>query len=122
MSFILFPLLGILVPSVLWVLYKDKVKGIDEVARPLINFQISWTILLILLPFLIFPLLFGLLAISLGMTGMPSDLFSIGYIEERVIWFFLYVYNAAIIVVNTFKIHEGKGPRYFPSVKFVRST
>ncbi|QDH78825.1 helix-turn-helix domain-containing protein [Echinicola soli] len=120
LSFILFPLLGILVPSVLWVLYKDKVKGIDEVARPLINFQITWTLLCVLLPFLIMPLLFVLLEIAMGVFGLHIDLSFISFFEAKLIWFLMYVYNATVTVVNTFNIHDNKATRYFPTVKFLR--
>ncbi|GGF33784.1 helix-turn-helix domain-containing protein [Echinicola rosea] len=122
LSFILFPLLGILVPSVLWVLYKDKVKGIDEVARPLINFQITWTLLCVLFPFLIMPLLYAMLEIALGVFGVYVDFpFTSRPFEAKLVWFLMYVYNATVIVINTFRIHDNKAIKYFPTVEFIRA-
>ena len=40
LTFILFPLLGILVPFILWTSRKDKLKNINKIGRDLINFEI----------------------------------------------------------------------------------
>ena len=49
LSFIAFPLLGILIPLIIWISKKDKIKDIDQVGKSILNFQISWTLLLFLL-------------------------------------------------------------------------
>ena len=45
LSFIFFPLLGILVPLIIWISKKDKIQNINAIAKSLLNFQITWTIL-----------------------------------------------------------------------------
>ena len=50
LTFIFFPILGIIVPLILWVSKKDKIKGINKIAKDLINFQITWSILVFLFP------------------------------------------------------------------------
>lgn len=44
-SFIFFPVLGILVPLIIWIQKKDKIHDLDKIARELVNFQIMWTML-----------------------------------------------------------------------------
>ncbi|WP_109606516.1 DUF4870 domain-containing protein [Mucilaginibacter oryzae] len=42
LSFIIFPLLGIVIPLGLWLSNRRTLKGIDKPCKRLINFQISW--------------------------------------------------------------------------------
>ena len=42
LSFLFFPLLGIIVPFSLWVYKKDKVKSLQEVGKRVINFQLTF--------------------------------------------------------------------------------
>ena len=46
LTFLFFPVLGIIVPFMLWTSKKDKIKGINTLGRDLINFEITWIILL----------------------------------------------------------------------------
>ena len=46
----LFPLLGILIPFILWTSKKGKIKNSDKLGKDLINFEITWTILLFFIP------------------------------------------------------------------------
>ena len=66
LSFILFPILGILIPFIIWNSGKDKIKHAHQVGIALINFQINWVILFIMLPFLLF------LVGRLGILGTPT--------------------------------------------------
>ena len=52
LTFLFFPMLGILVPFILWTSKKDKIKNINKLGKGLINFEITWTILLFLIPFM----------------------------------------------------------------------
>ena len=53
LTFIFFPLLGILVPFIMWTSKKDKLKDINKIGKDLINFEITWTIILFSIPFFI---------------------------------------------------------------------
>lgn len=44
LTFILFPLLNVVLPTILWVNKKDEVQHAAEVGRSVISFQIMWTI------------------------------------------------------------------------------
>jgi transcriptional regulator with XRE-family HTH domain len=77
LSFWLVPLGNLFLPLILWVLKRDKVKGVDQLGRRLLNFQLTWSfiiygflLLAILclfkqLPFFISPLLIGPVVLSL---------------------------------------------------------
>ena len=54
LGFIAFPLLGILIPLIIWTSKKDKIKDVDYVGKSILNFQISWTLLLFLMVITIF--------------------------------------------------------------------
>lgn len=43
-AYLIFPILSILIPSVMWTAKKDKIKDLNTVAKKLINFQITWNI------------------------------------------------------------------------------
>ena len=44
-SFLVIPIGNIILPLILWLTKKDKIIGLNEVGKNLINFQIIWTIL-----------------------------------------------------------------------------
>ena len=54
LTFLFFPMLGILVPFILWTSKKGKIKNINKLGKNLINFQITWTLILFFIPFLMF--------------------------------------------------------------------
>ena len=45
LSFIVFPLLGILVPLIIWISKKDKIKNGNEIAKEVLNFEITWAMI-----------------------------------------------------------------------------
>jgi len=47
LSFLPFPLLGILVPLIIWISKKGKIQDVDKLAKEILNFQITWTMVLI---------------------------------------------------------------------------
>src|SRR6056300_309089 len=54
LTFLFFPLLGILIPFILWTSKKGKIKNINKLGKDLINFEITLTILLFFIPILLF--------------------------------------------------------------------
>lgn len=44
LSFMFFPVLGIIVPLIIWISKKDKVREINKTTREILNFQITWNI------------------------------------------------------------------------------
>ena len=108
LAFIPFPLLGILVPFIMWTVKKGQLKGLDEVGRDLINFQINWVLLLTLIPFIFF--LVGESGLSLRLTFFSLVLFLSS----------MYLINIVIVITNSLRIHNGKEVLYYSLIKFVR--
>lgn len=108
LTFIFFPLLGILVPFILWTSRKDKLKNINKIGRDLINFEITWTIML-------FFILFSLFLFT--KIGLFERLNFITIITTTTIMYFL---NIMFIIINTFRISNKKDVVYYPIIKFLR--
>ena len=108
LTFLFFPLLGIIVPFMLWTSKKDKIKGINTLGRDLINFEITWTILLFFMPFSLF---------LLSKTGV-IDSFSLSTVLTTTV--IMYIINLLFVLFNTFRISNKKEAKYFPILKFLR--
>jgi transcriptional regulator with XRE-family HTH domain len=106
-GYLAFPLLGIIIPLAIWILKKDKVKDVNELGKAIINFQISWVIIL----FLSYGLIMAALFFQLGFRLSP---FSLLFIMVA-----LYAYNGVVIVVNTIKIQKGDRVQYKPAFPFL---
>ncbi len=108
--FLLFPLLGIMVPYIIWHSKKGRITRLDEAGSALVNFQITWNLLLFLGIILTGALLiFGAPDPSLALLISVGSLFVFG----------AYVYNFISILINTSLIQKNKPLRYIPSIKFL---
>lgn len=106
LGFIAFPLLGILIPLIIWTSKKDKIKDVNQVGKSILNFQISWTILLFLL------------IISLFITS-KFELSTISFAGILLTISVMYFLNFTVVIFNTLRYHNGKSARYQPSFKFL---
>ncbi len=113
LSFVLFPLLGFLIPFIMLSAKKDKIKDINMIGSSLVNYQITWN--LIALPFLIsfFYLLFNIVFLHNGMISM-SELIT------QLILILLYLYNLTMILINSVRIYNNKKVKYFPRIRFMK--
>lgn len=115
LSFIFFPLLGILVPLIIWISKKGKVLNIDKVAREILNFQITWVIIFII----------GYLIIILDFVDKynnpaRSEL-NIDMINNSFIWWCLMsLYNIVMILINTYRIYKSFEVIYTPRIRFIK--
>jgi uncharacterized Tic20 family protein len=117
LSFILFPLLGILVPQIMWISKKDKIKNVNNIAKDILNFQITWTMILFV-GYIAF-------AISAGYKMKTTGYIDAGIISSRLMMnliFFItmYLYNLISIIINTVRINNEKNVRYYPKIRFIR--
>jgi len=108
LTFLFFPMLGILVPFILWTSRKGKIKNINKLGKNLINFEITWTILLFFIPFLLF--LFSKIGI-LEHLSLSMIFLIVGG---------LYFVNLVFILLNTIRISNEKEVIYFPQIKFLK--
>ena len=87
---------GLLVPLVLWLVQRDKIEGMDEHGKSIVNFQIT----LILITFISIP---GILLFGLGIVGI---------IYASVIGF-------VMPIVNAVRANNGQPPSYFSTIRFI---
>ncbi|MGB5556163.1 MAG: DUF4870 domain-containing protein [Flavobacteriaceae bacterium] len=87
---------GLIVPLVIWLTSKDKVEGMDEHGKAIVNFQLS----IILLAILSIPaiLLFGLGILSLIVIGIASFV---------------------LPIVNAVRASNGESPSTFMTIPFI---
>ena len=87
---------GLVVPLILWLTQKDKVAGMDEHGRAIVNFQLT----LILITIISIP---GIFLFGLGILGL------------------IYVGLAGLIIpiINAVKAGNGESPSYFGTIKFL---
>ena len=68
LGFLFFPILGIILPLVFWILKKDKLKNVNKLGKSILNFEITWCLLL----FSYFIILFsGFLGVIMGYLDNP---------------------------------------------------
>ena len=125
LTFLLFPLLGLIIPLVLWINKKSKIHKAQETGAEIINFQITW----LLLFFIAFPVASVLRGLDVYRRLEETGDISPAIIHESTkafylllfgFWAVLYLYNIASITINTNRIKKGKNVKYFPKIKFLR--
>ncbi|MEX1382828.1 helix-turn-helix domain-containing protein [Lutibacter sp.] len=108
LTFLFFPLLGILIPFILWTSRKGKIKNINKLGKDLINFEITWTLLLFFIPFLLF------LTAKIGL--FENLTLNIIFIVIGVMYFF----NLIFILLNTIRISNEKKVYYKPHITILK--
>lgn len=116
LGFILFPLLGILLPLILWISKKGKIKHLNHISKEVLNFQITWTILIIV-TYIYF---IGSMYYLLGQTGDISPAVLGNPVIKISAFGFLYAYNFILIVINAIRIDKERTVNYFPKVNLIK--
>jgi transcriptional regulator with XRE-family HTH domain len=115
LGFLFFPLLGILIPLVLWISKKDKVKNVNKTGKAILNFQITWVISLFLLYLIIFAGM--ILKLEHIKDVLPILNNPISFI---IIILIMYAFNFLMIIANSILIYKNKEVKYFPKFLFIR--
>jgi transcriptional regulator with XRE-family HTH domain len=100
LGILVFPLLGIIIPMAIWTMRKDTIKGVYELGKSIINFQITWIILVILL-FLSGFLIWG-----------PQ--------ESVLLVVMFYIFNIVLVFFNLNRISQSKEVFYHPRFAFLK--
>lgn len=117
LSFIAFPLLGVIIPFALWVLKKDKIRYVSDIGKSLINFQITWCITIFIVYILIFTGVVGSFSRMFGREGIGG----IGGMELGLLGIFaLYAFNVILVLFNTFRSIKTMKVLYRPAIPFLR--
>jgi len=116
LSFLAVSALGIIVPLILWLSKRDKIKGVNCLGKQIINFQITWHLFF----FLIVIVAAGFLAIPLY-RGLVTEKEIMGRIYAvMIIILIMILYNTGLVLLNHYRLKKGKQVRYFPYVKFLK--
>ncbi|TKC58114.1 helix-turn-helix domain-containing protein [Pedobacter hiemivivus] len=115
LSFIVFPLLGVIIPFVLWVSKKDKIKKLNVTGKKLLNFQITWCIIFFTMNVLYF------MAFMFKKKISSSFIPGLGGTESFILLIpILYGLNIIIIVFNAIRSYKNKTVIYQPAIPFLR--
>jgi len=107
LGFIAFPLLGILIPLIIWTSKKDKIKDVDQVGKSILNFQISWTLVLFLM------------AIGVFISSKLQLSINISFAGILIAFSGMYFINFMVVIFNTLRYHNGKSIKYKPAFPFL---
>src|SRR5690606_29186605 len=103
---IIIPTGNIILPVILWFNKKDKIIGLDNIGKNLINFQITWTLITFIT--LILGVSFKITHIEIGpVTGNFLLVFP---------WMVLYLINIILSIAFAAKISNGKIKSYYPNL------
>ena len=127
LSVVLLPLLGILIPLIMWISKKDKINDINQISKEVINFQITWALIFYGgFLYIILSTVFAFDAIEKSGTITPeivqSSLWNIADLKIfSFIFGFLLLYNVAFVVINTIRISNNREVRYYPKIRFLKT-
>ncbi|MEO2070020.1 MAG: helix-turn-helix domain-containing protein [Zunongwangia sp.] len=110
LSFIIFPLLGIIIPIVMWISKRKEVSKVDKIGKQVINFQITWCLFI----FLIY--IFSFLSFMFHLSIFPR----ITLFRILMTGAFLFLFNIIQVIMNTLKVKKGRHARYYLSIPFLR--
>ncbi|MFS4454743.1 DUF4870 domain-containing protein [Maribacter sp. 2304DJ31-5] len=114
LGFLFFPLLGIIIPLTMWIFKKDKLKNVNELGKSMLNFQISWTLLLFLYYMFLLTGMFG------GILGRILPNWNFGIFTMFIPLMILYGYNIIITIYNTVRVYNKKTFKYRPALRILR--
>ena len=106
LTFIIFPPLGFLTPSIIWIYKKEQLKGNEKLLKSLLYFQIAWCLMLLVFPFALYFFLDTLIMIMDPFVnsniGLPR--FSRGF--HIFSWVILYIFNLYITLKRTWRLDQ----------------
>ncbi len=111
LAFLLFPLLGLAAPLALWLMKRETIADVQEVGRQIVNFQITWLLVLV---------------VGTGLFGYQP------FFHTEVDWlpnpmqyayflYALYAWNICRTIVATFRIGQSKRAMFGLTIPFIRS-
>jgi transcriptional regulator with XRE-family HTH domain len=116
LSFFFNPVLGVVVPLIIWLFKKDRIKGLNDAARSLLNFQITWAVIFGAIFF------FSMYTITYTIERVgdvtPSSITTIT--RKALFYYLLQAFNLAMIVINSVRAAHGKKMIYQPAFRFIR--
>jgi len=115
LSFLVFPLFGIVAPLLMWLFKRNDLRNVNKIGKLVMDFQISLIISILVIYALI--ILFLILGISSNMLSTNTTLFT--WQSFYLIAILFYVYNTVSIIFNSVLIKKESSLIYFPSFKIL---
>jgi transcriptional regulator with XRE-family HTH domain len=115
LSFVVFPILGIIVPLIIWISRKDKIRNLNEFAKEILNFQITWN--------MVFFIGFGsLMAYSFFETrSIVTEGYPFLRLFAPIIFIgVMYLYNAILTIINSINIYNDRKLNYYSKFRFIK--
>lgn len=110
LGFLFFPILGVIIPLIFWILKKDKLKKVNELGKSIMNFEITWCLIFFSCFILMF---FGFFS---GLTTLSPKSILLFYIPLIILYFF----NFAVILINTIRIYKEQKFRFAPAFRIFK--
>lgn len=118
LSFIVFPLFGVIIPLALWIFKKEKIKDVNVVGKKLLNFQITIGLFLYVwyaIPFAM--LIFKIRDMNNGMISPPKP----GLVPFLMfLGLAFYLFNVVMIIVNAMRSYKTGEVFYRPAIRFLK--
>ena len=108
LSFWVIPLGNLFLPLIFWVMKRDKIQGVYELGRRIINFQITWCFIT-----------YGFLSIWVFSLFSQSRFILSPFIMLPII-LVLYLANSIIILMATWQLKRNRETVYPVSITFLR--
>lgn len=109
LGFLAFPLLGVIIPLILWILKKEKIKYVDAVGRSILNFQLTWNLLF-----------YSVISLGLLFILLQGRVHRLVFLTYAISTGVLYFNNVLQIILNTVRCRRKKEVRYFPAIRFLK--
>ena len=113
LSFLIFPLLGIIAPLVLWITKRNKIDGVDWYGKKILNFQITWGVLIFLAYLLSILMMLRVISVDISFFSSFAPLSLIS------VFLILYAINIGLLIVNAILIHKEKKV-WYPAIPLLR--
>ena len=114
LSFIIFPLLGVIIPMILWLTRKDKVKHLNQMGKRLLNFQITWCVVM----FLIYAFVMSTAIFHLPIPFLRSRMGGVEFL--MIIILLMYLVNILLIILNAYRSAQGSVVYYKPALRILK--
>ncbi|WP_297335553.1 helix-turn-helix domain-containing protein [Algoriphagus sp.] len=113
--FLFSPLLGLVIPLVLWLNRRNKIAGVDYLGKKLINFQLT-----LLIPYYTFRLISYLRMIP----SLNHGEVNIGYFQNSIkglLWVTMIVFGLVILLtaINAYRLYKNQPAVYF-GIPFIK--
>lgn len=117
LAFIFHPMLGIIMPLLIWILKKDKIRMVNNDGKKLLNYQLTFALMLYTLTFILNK--GSDLTFDISAMNILANLISIFTIEALLITL-LYLYSTGLVFFNVMRTRKGLKSSYSPSIPFLR--